>query len=188
MILLRVYLLAGLLAHKALWEILKRKEHAAPKPVQNFSLRIVKAAKVALLLGVLVQTVLPFEVLKISPEPFSLRVAGVILYTAGLFTAMLGRLQLGKNWADIETPQVEGEIAVVSQGLYRYIRHPIYTGDLLLLLGLELSLNSWLALGLVALIPVVFQRAVGEEKMLAKRLAGYDSYVQRTKRFIPFVV
>jgi protein-S-isoprenylcysteine O-methyltransferase Ste14 len=58
----------------------------------------------------------------------------------------------------------------------------------MLLLGLELCLHSWLVLGAVALIPVVFTRAVKEEKLLASRLQDYDLYIQRTKRFIPFVV
>jgi protein-S-isoprenylcysteine O-methyltransferase Ste14 len=40
----------------------------------------------------------------------------------------------------------------------------------------------------VLLIPVVFLRAVKEEKLLAKELSGYDPYLKRTKRFIPFVV
>ena len=77
---------------------------------------------------------------------------------------------------------------MVSRGVYAYIRHPIYSGDLLLLLGLELALNSWLVLGAAALIPIVFQRAVKEENSLSEQLSGYGAYIQRTKRFIPFVV
>lgn len=188
MFVFRAFLLTGLVFHKALWEILKRGETSPPKANQSFSLLLVKAVKVAIFLGVLVQTVLPMELFAISTTPFRLRTCGLVLYTLGLITALLGRIQLGKSWSDIETPRAAEERAVVSHGVYAYIRHPIYSGDLLLLLGLELALNSWLVLGVAALIPVVFQRAVKEENLLSEQLSGYGAYVQRTKRFIPFVV
>jgi protein-S-isoprenylcysteine O-methyltransferase Ste14 len=196
MYLLSAYLLAGLLAHKALWEILKRGGVAQAKPKAAASVLVVKGVKVAILLGILLQAALPLlaktglpaEILPITTNPSALRLLGVILYTLGLLTAILGRLHLGKSWSDIETPKAAEERPVVSNGIYSYIRHPIYTGDVIMLLGLELALNSWLVLGVLVLIPVVFVRAVKEEKLLALSLTGYDAYVQRTKRFIPFVV
>ena len=188
MFLLRAYLLTGLVVHKALWEILKRGENSPSKPNPSFSLRFVKTVKVAILLGILVQTVLPMELIPISAAPFRLRTIGVVIYTLGLITAILGRIHLGKSWSDIETPRAAEERSVVAHGVYAYIRHPIYTGDLLLLIGLELALNSWLVVGAVALIPIVFQRAVKEESLLSEQLSGYGEYIQRTKRFIPFVV
>ena len=59
------------------------------------------------------------------------------------------------NWSDIETAEVLCEHAVVSHGVYRYVRHPIYIGDIALLVGLELALNSWLVLGALAIAPIV---------------------------------
>jgi protein-S-isoprenylcysteine O-methyltransferase Ste14 len=189
MIWLRIYLLVGLIAHKALWEALKQRspDCAAKRERQPLNLRLVKVIKIAILLSVVAQTMAP-DILPISSSPFWLRVTGVLIYTAGLIIAMLGRVQLGENWSDIETAQVLPDQAVVSRGLYRYIRHPIYVGDLLLLTGLELSLNSWLALAVGVLAPVVLWKAVREERMLIKSLPGYDAYCARTKRFIPFVV
>lgn len=189
MIWLRIYLLTGLIAHKALWEALKRRSSggAAKQERQSLSLRLIKGAKIAILLGVVAQTMAP-DILPISSSPFWLRVTGVSIYTAGLVVALLGRLQLGESWSDIETAQVLRDQAVVSRGLYRYIRHPIYVGDLMLLAGLELSLNSWLALAVGLLAPVVLWKAVREEKMLMESLPGYDAYCAQTKRFIPFVV
>jgi len=189
MIWLRIYLLAGLVAHKALWEALKRRpaNGAAKRGRQPIGVKLVKAVKIAILLGVVAQTMAPY-VFPITPSPFTLRVIGVLIYTAGLAIALLGRIQLGSNWSDIETAQALRNQAVVSRGLYRYIRHPIYVGDLLLLAGLELSLNSWLVLAVGFLAPVVLWKAAREEKMLAASLPGYDAYCAQTKRFIPFVV
>lgn len=191
MILLRLYLLAGLIAHKAVWEILKRRkapsaEKPAPKP-QPLTVQLVKTVKVGILLGIVAQTMLP-EILPISPEPFSLRVAGIAIYTAGLLIAVIARFQLDNNWSDIETAQVLSHQQVVSNGIYGYVRHPIYVGDILLLYGLELSLNSWLVLGVALMTPVILLQATREEKKLVETLPGYDSYCQNTKRFIPFVI
>lgn len=190
MIFLRLYLLLGLIAHKAVWEVLKRRKASAPaKPRSERSPRLllIKTVKIGILLGVVAQTLLP-DMLPISPQPATLRAAGVAVYTAGLLIAVVARLQLDSNWSDIEAAQILADQRVISHGLYRYIRHPIYVGDLLLLAGLELSLNSWLVLAVALLTPVVLWQATREEKKLADLLPGYDLYCRTTKRFIPFVI
>jgi protein-S-isoprenylcysteine O-methyltransferase Ste14 len=190
MIFLRVYLLVGLIAHKALWEALKWRAagyRAIKQERQPISVKLIKGVKIAILLGVMAQTMTP-DVWPITSSPVALRVVGALIYTVGLVIAMLGRIQLGPNWTDIEAARATRNQAVVSHGLYRYIRHPIYVGDLLLLAGLELSLNSWLALVVGLLAPWVLWQAVREERMLAASLPGYEAYCAQTKRFIPFVV
>lgn len=187
MIFLRLYLLCGLILHKVVWEKLRLKSGEPAKKPASLQLRAVKAVKIAILLGIIAQTFLP-DILPISREPLVLRVAGAIIYTLGLLTAIAARFQLGDNWANIETGQVLESQQVVSRGIYAFIRHPIYTGDLLLLLGLELALNSWLFLGVFLLAPVVMLKAMKEEEMLVKELTGYDAYCAQTKRFIPFLI
>ena len=190
MIILRIYLLTGLLMHKLVWEILKRNpdretaERVAPQPI---AVVLVKAVKIVILIGIMVQTVLP-EILPITNDASGLRIVGVLLYTSGLTIAVLSRIHLGSNWSDIESGRVLQRQRVVSKGIYGYVRHPIYVGDLLLLAGLELSLNSWLVLGVIVLAPVVLWKAVREENMLANELPGYRIYCSQTKRFIPFIV
>jgi protein-S-isoprenylcysteine O-methyltransferase Ste14 len=187
MLLLQIYLLLGLILHKVVWEILRKKADEKPSETKSLTLTIIKTIKIGILLGVIIQIFLP-EILPISSEPFTLRVAGTIVYTIGLLTAIAARFQLGDNWANIETGQVLTSQKVVAKGVYGLIRHPIYTGDLLLLLGLELALNSWLVLGVFILAPVVMLKAMKEEQMLVQELSGYDEYQSRTKRFIPFVI
>jgi protein-S-isoprenylcysteine O-methyltransferase Ste14 len=97
-------------------------------------------------------------------------------------------LELGNNWSDIEAGLVKPNHMLVNQGVYRYIRHPIYTGDLAMLLGFELCLNSWLVLAIVIVaIPTIYG-ALREEKVLAETVNGYQAYRAQTKRFIPFVI
>jgi protein-S-isoprenylcysteine O-methyltransferase Ste14 len=176
--------------HKLLWEVMKRGD-GAPKQSDERpaagQLSPVKLAKMGVLGFLLLQT-LALNVLPISARPRSLRIVGLMVYLSGLTVAIAGRLGLGNNWVDLEDSKVLPEHAVVSTGVYRYIRHPIYTGDLLLLTGLQLALNSWLVLGVLAPLLVVFRRAVVEERQLVDELPGYAGYQARTKRFIPFVV
>jgi protein-S-isoprenylcysteine O-methyltransferase Ste14 len=182
----RAYLLAGLIFHKAVWEVLKRN---APPAAAGPLLTAVKLVKIGILAGIIVQTLLPFEVLPIAAGgALRLLWTGLLVYTTGLLIAVAARIQLGRNWSDIEAAQLRRDHAVISNGLYRYIRHPIYTGDLLLLAGLELALNSWLVLGAAALAIVVSRRAAREERDLTRGLPAYAAYCRRTKRFIPFVL
>src|SRR5260370_12026669 len=191
MVFLRAYLLVGLLAHKVLWEVGKRRGNAdwvkqvAATP--SLTLRLAKGVKMAILLGILVQTVLPWEILPLPFAASPLRTVGIVVYTLGLITAILGRIHLGDSWSDIETPRAGEEVPVITQGGYSYIRHPIYAGDLMLLFGLELRLHSLLVLGAVALIPVVFSRALQVEERLATRLHGYDFDSRKRKVCISFV-
>jgi protein-S-isoprenylcysteine O-methyltransferase Ste14 len=192
MILLRLYLLAGLVAHKVVWERLKRRPApvpghtpAAAVPVRT---RLVKLVKVAVLAGILIQTVTPMYWLPLAVDPTLPAIIGAVIYSGGLALALAGRLQLGNNWSDIESAKVLSHQAVVNRGVYRYLRHPIYVGDLLLLFGLELALNSWLILGVAVLTPVVLARAIHEEGLLKANLAGYREYCKTSKRFIPFLV
>ncbi len=187
MLSLQIYLLLGLVFHKVVWEILRQKADEKPRETQSLQLFAVKAVKIGILLGVVVQIFLP-EILPIADNAVPLRIVGTIIYTIGLLTAIAARFQLGDNWANIETGQVLQSQTVVARGVYSVIRHPIYTGDLLLLLGLELALNSWLVLGVFILAPVVMLKAIKEEQMLSRELNGYDDYRARTKRFIPFVI
>jgi protein-S-isoprenylcysteine O-methyltransferase Ste14 len=190
MIFFRLYLLAGLILHKAVWIAMKhRGQTGAAITGKTYppQVRLARLVKLAILLLIAVQVFLA-DILPILDEPLVLRIVGGMLYTLGLATAVLGRVQLGDSWSDIEVGDVAVDKQVVSGGVYRYLRHPIYVGDLLLLLGLELGLNSWLVCVAAAIVPPVVFRAIQEEKSLRKMLTGYEDYARCTKRFIPFVV
>jgi len=186
MLMLQIYLFAGLVLHKVVWELLRTKQGEKPDESRSNGLGFVKAVKIGILVGIMVQIFLP-DILPIATNSTVIRIAGVIVYTIGLATAIAARFQLGENWANIETGQILRNQNVVANGIYRYVRHPIYVGDLLLLLGLQLALNSWLVLGVLVLAPVVLRKAISEEQMLEKELPGYVDYRAQSKRFIPFV-
>lgn len=183
----RIYLLAGIVAHKVYWEITKRRVPPAPKAALRPAVRLVKAVKVCILLGIVIQILIPWTILPLSADPAPVQAAGMLLYTTGLAMAIAGRRQLGNSWSDIEAPGQVAKADLISHGLYGYIRHPIYTGDILLLIGLELALNSLLVFGIVLMVPAILLQAIKEERLLIRNLPGYRDYCQRTKRFLPFI-
>jgi protein-S-isoprenylcysteine O-methyltransferase Ste14 len=184
--LLETYLLLGLGLHKLVWERLKAKHPRPAAPPASLFRSAAKAAKLLLLLALVLQPFLPnFAPLFSSPGPW--RPLGLVLYTLGLAVAIHARAELGPWWADIEAGGLRPNHQLVGAGVYRWIRHPIYTGDLLLLAGYELALNSWAIAGVAALVPFVTARARSEEKALAKNVAGYALYKRRTKAFLPYL-
>ena len=185
---IRIYLLFGLLLHKAVWEFMKapHRKGAAPAKAKAPVARILSAVKVVILIGIIAQTILPV-MLPLAEDASALALPGVVLYTIGLIIALTGRIQLGRNWTDIEKSYVKDEHRLVSHGLYHYVRHPIYTGDVLLLLGLELALNSWFVLGVAAIAVYVRRQAIHEEAKLKQSIPDYDRYCERTSRFVPFL-
>lgn len=186
--LLRIYLLAGVAAHKVYWEVTKRRVPPAPRKASpGLLLRLVKAVKVGVLLGIVAQILTPWTILPLRDNPEPVQAAGALLFTVGLGMALLGRSQLGNSWSDIEAPGQVAKAALISHGLYGYIRHPIYSGDILLLAGLELSLNSQLLFAVLLMVPAILLQAIREEHLLVRSLPGYRDYCRRTKRFLPFI-
>ena len=186
---LRIALFLGLVLHKLLWEFLKKRGRIPAVQCPSTGLpakRFVKPLKKLVLAFLIIQTLF-LDLLPIAAEPSILRLWGTVIYFTGLSTALLGRLQLGKNWVDIEDYQVLPEQSLTTGGIYRYIRHPIYTGDIVLLVGLELALNSWLVLAVIVPLVITVKQALAEEALLRQAFPSYQAYCDRTKRFIPFV-
>jgi protein-S-isoprenylcysteine O-methyltransferase Ste14 len=99
---------------------------------------------------------------------------------------MLVIIQNGYAAANIT---VESGQQLVSSGLYGLVRHPMYTGNVVLMLGIPLALGSYW--GLFLLLPgvlVLVLRIRDEESLLEQELAGYRDYEQKVQyRLLPYV-
>jgi len=98
-------------------------------------------------------------------------------------------LVMKSNSYAASTIQVEEGQRVVSTGPYAYVRHPMYSGALLLVAAMPLALGSWLSvLLIVPFFPVLVWRILDEEDFLRKDLPGYAEYMRRVRyRLIPRV-
>jgi len=111
---------------------------------------------------------------------------GDILVAPGLCIVFL---VFRENTFTSATIGVQDEQKVISTGPYAVIRHPMYSGALMMLLGIPLALGTWWAfIFVVLLFAAIVWRLLEEEKFLAKNLPGYSSYRQKVRyRLIPFI-
>jgi protein-S-isoprenylcysteine O-methyltransferase Ste14 len=114
-------------------------------------------------------------------------VMGAALLVSGLLLAVWARLHLGRNWGMPMTERAEPEL--VTSGPYRFVRHPIYSGLLLGLVGTALA-TDLLGLILAVLLGVYFYYAasVEEKNLTATFPTAYPAYRTATKMLIPFVL
>lgn len=116
-----------------------------------------------------------------------LQVVGLILLTSGLGLAVWARIYLGRNWGMPMTERAEPEL--ITSGPYRFVRHPIYSGLLLALLGTALATNLYWLLALLILGGYFIYSATVEERLMTTSFpADYASYKAHTKMLIPFVL
>jgi protein-S-isoprenylcysteine O-methyltransferase Ste14 len=85
------------------------------------------------------------------------------------------------------TIEIADDQEVISTGPYAYVRHPMYAGSLVMLLGIPIALGSWWGLIALAVIAAaLLWRILDEERFLARHLAGYDAYKEKVRyRLIP---
>lgn len=121
-----------------------------------------------------------------SPVPAYVSMIGDLLIALGfLFIFFVFK----ENPYGASTVQIAEGQKVISTGPYALVRHPMYAGALVMLIGMPLALDSWLGLfGLALILPVLIWRLLDEEKFLHKNLPGYTEYTHRVRyRLVPFI-
>lgn len=128
---------------------------------------------------------LSFADYPLRPVPF---VAGTLLLVLGLWLFYRSHADLGTNWSI--TLEVREGHRLITHGIYRRIRHPMYLALFLYSLGQALMIPNWIA-GPSYFVPfaLLFASRLGREEGMMREEFGkdYDAYVARTKRLIPGV-
>ncbi|MGH9773783.1 MAG: methyltransferase family protein [Candidatus Acidiferrales bacterium] len=130
---------------------------------------------------------LPIEFLnrRFVPEIAVILAAGVALTYAGMILTLWARYCLGKFWNASVSLQQGHEL--IRSGPYARLRHPIYSGILLALVGMALAIGKWRALAAFALVLIGFTwKARTEESALAREFGErYAAYRQQTGFLLP---
>jgi protein-S-isoprenylcysteine O-methyltransferase Ste14 len=112
---------------------------------------------------------------------------GAAMLLSGLVLAIWARVHLGRNWGMPMTQKEEPEL--VTSGPYRLVRHPIYSGLILGLIGTALATNL---IGLIIAVVVgayfYYAASVEEKNLIATFPTAYPAYRLSTKMLIPFVL
>lgn len=121
-----------------------------------------------------------------SPVPVWVNVIGDVMIAVGLSSALLVVVQNSYAAAKIAVEQGQ---TLTSDGLYGLVRHPMYSGSLIMMFGIPLALGSyWGLLIVLAGVVVLVLRILDEEKLLATELAGYREYSRQVRyRLVPYV-
>jgi protein-S-isoprenylcysteine O-methyltransferase Ste14 len=112
---------------------------------------------------------------------------GAALVLLGVGIAVYARVYLGRNWGMPMSRKAEPEL--VTGGPYAFVRHPIYTGIILAILGSAIGLTVFWAVLLVVFAPYFVYSARREEELMCEQFpTQYPEYMRRTKMIVPFVL
>ena len=119
----------------------------------------------------------------IFPQPWILQVlvvAGFAIIVSSLFMLRPRNLNVA--------PEVRSGGELITNGPYRFVRHPVYSGGVLVCLTWVIGDFTWLRLGALAILLVDLAIKIPyEEKFLLEAFSDYDQYRQRTKKLVPFL-
>jgi protein-S-isoprenylcysteine O-methyltransferase Ste14 len=125
---------------------------------------------------------------QIEPANTLIQIVGLVLLIVGVFIRSSAIRTLGKYFTSTVT--IKNDHRLIRNGLYKYIRHPAYTGALLAHLGLGLSFANWFSIGFssIPFFVAAFYRMRVEDQALRETFGeDYLDYSASTKRLIPLV-
>jgi protein-S-isoprenylcysteine O-methyltransferase Ste14 len=166
-------------------KLLERRMKGGPSAEKEKTQKIIMAVAMLSFCGLIVLPAIDHR-FAWSAMPASIVILGDALILLG-YAAVL--FVFRENTYGASTIQIAEGQRVISTGPYAIVRHPMYSGGLVLLLGIPLALGSWW--GLLMFIPAVAAvvwRLVDEERFLSLNLAGYAGYKSKVRyRLIPSV-
>ena len=165
--------------------LLERRVNAGPVAETKTSQQVIQSFAALAFIALLSISAIDHR-LAWSSVPLLATVLGDLLVLAGLYFVFR---VFRENTFTSATIEVARDQKVISTGPYAFVRHPMYAGALLYLVGTPLALGSyWGLIALVAMVPVLILRSLDEERFLAKDLPGYAAYTSKVKyRLVPGV-
>ncbi len=166
-------------------KLLERRVNAGPGAEKEKSQKLIQLFASLGFIGLMVLPSIDHR-FSWSDVPLPVVIAGDVFVALGfLFIFIVFR----ENTYAAATIEVASGQKVISTGPYEIVRHPMYSGALVMLLGTPLALGSWW--GLLMFIPMmstIVWRLLDEEKFLAKSLSGYQGYCRKVRyRLVPFI-
>jgi len=186
---LSVFAASSALITLYLWKkdpnLLERRTDAGPRAESEKNQKLIQLLAACVFVGTMVLPSLDHR-FSWSAVPVSVVVAGDVLAALGFLIVFFVFKE--NTFAAAAIAVAPGQV-VVATGPYAVIRHPMYSGALVMLLGTPLALGSWW--GLLMFIPMIFiiaWRARAEERFLFGVLAGYREYCRKVRyRLVPLV-
>ncbi len=166
-------------------ELLARRVEVGPVAEKEKTQKIIQVFASLLFISILIVPSLDHR-FGWTNVPLYIVIIGDILVALGFFFVFL---VFKENAFAAATIEIATDQKVITTGPYSMVRHPMYSGALIMLFGTPLALGSWW--GLLVFIPftlIIILRLLDEEKLLSQKLTGYNEYCQKVRyRLIPFL-
>lgn len=166
-------------------KLLQRRISGGPAAEKQPAQRVIMSFASLAYIGLIIVPALDHR-LAWSRMPAVVSVVGDALVALGFLAVFF---VFRENTFSSATIEATSDQRVISTGPYAMIRHPMYAGGLVLLLGIPIALGSWWGLLLfAAVVPVIIWRLIDEERFLVRNLSGYAEYQTIVRhRLIPLV-
>jgi protein-S-isoprenylcysteine O-methyltransferase Ste14 len=116
-----------------------------------------------------------------------MHVTGLVVFLAGLALAVWARVSIGRNWGTPMSRKTDPELVIT--GPYRRIRHPIYSGIILAMIGTTIAVSVYWLIAVVVLGGYFVHSALVEERTMTDLFPEtYPQYKRSTKMLVPFVL
>lgn len=112
---------------------------------------------------------------------------GIILLLVGTTVNIMGRFNLGQNWGNQVI--IYQDHTLVTGGVYRWVRHPLYASLIWMFIGASLIFQNWASLfaTLLVFVPAMYFRGKQEEAALICQFPAYAEYRKKTGMFFPYL-
>ena len=118
--------------------------------------------------------------------PFGIQLLAFVMVTGGALLTATSMMRLGSGLTP--SPRPDEKSKLITSGVYKYIRHPIYSGIILILTGISVySLNFPRGLLTLLLLILFYYKSRYEEELLLLRYPEYRDYMKHTGRFFPVI-
>jgi protein-S-isoprenylcysteine O-methyltransferase Ste14 len=156
------------------------------KPGQTRWTRFAGVRVGLILVVILLVRVRAFKGHVVTNSPW-LQGVGLAVFLLGLALAIWARVYLGRNWGMPMSQKIDPEL--VTAGPYRSIRHPIYSGIILAMIGTTIAVSLYWLVAVVVLGAYFIGSAIVEERSMARLFPdSYPEYKRSTKMLVPFIV
>jgi len=166
-------------------KLLERRMSAGPTAEKETTQKIIMLFASLGFIGLIVFPALDHRFAWSHVPPYA-ALAGDVLVVLGWLAIFF---VFKENTFTSATIELAPDQKVISTGPYAFVRHPMYAGGIVMLLGVPIALGSWWGLlVIVAMMPALIWRLFDEEKFLARNLQGYVEYQKKVPyRLIPLI-
>jgi protein-S-isoprenylcysteine O-methyltransferase Ste14 len=166
-------------------KLLERRTNAGPGAEQEKSQKIIQAVAALAFIAIFVVSALDHRFAWSTVPPYLTALGDILVALSFYFVFLVFK----ENTFASGTIEVGAEQKVIMTGPYALVRHPMYIGALVGLLGIPLALGSmWGLLTIIPMALVIVWRLLDEEKFLANNLTGYRDYQDKVRhRLLPLI-